>query len=144
MFTKIKPVFPNLVIYHEFRDFGHGPRDKILLLVTSHESPKVRDFGKFPRKMGKSHYFAQKIPKFYTWESEVSTWDFRTKLFRKKSVIFPRFCGFLLVIFVIFWVFFCSWFSWHFCLQVGIFKKNHLGTLVQLNFASWRDCIKST
>ena len=34
-------VFPNLVIYHEFRDFGHSPRDKFLLLVRSHERAKT-------------------------------------------------------------------------------------------------------
>ena len=34
-------VFPNLVIYHELRDFGHSLREKILLLVTSHEGPKT-------------------------------------------------------------------------------------------------------
>ena len=78
------PVFPNLVIYHELRDFGHGPRDKILLLVTSHESPQVRDFGKFPEKWENPPIFAQKIPKFFTQ-------NFRPKLFKKKSVIFPRF-----------------------------------------------------
>ena len=33
-------VFPNLVIYHEFRDFGHSLRDKISGPVTSHEPPK--------------------------------------------------------------------------------------------------------
>ena len=36
----VAAVFPNLVIYHELRDFGYDPRDKILLLVISHEPPK--------------------------------------------------------------------------------------------------------
>ena len=71
-------VFPNLVIYHKLRDFGHGPRDKILLLVRSHESPKVRDFGKFPRKMGKSHYFCPK-----------NTKSFHSKIFQEKICEFP-------------------------------------------------------
>ena len=35
-----KTVFPNLVIYHEIRDFEHEPRDKNFCSVTSHESPK--------------------------------------------------------------------------------------------------------
>ena len=53
-------VFPNLVIYHEFRDFGHGLRDKILLSwqVTSPW------FLEIPRKMGKTRYFPQKYQKF--------------------------------------------------------------------------------
>ena len=66
------------MIYHELRDFGHGPRDKILLLVTSHESPKVRDFGKFPRKMGKSHYFCPKNTKIF--HSKVQTKTFSKKI----------------------------------------------------------------
>ena len=54
-------VFPNLVTYHDLRDFGHSPGDKKFLLVTNHESLKVRDFGKFPKKLGKSPIFAQKF-----------------------------------------------------------------------------------
>ena len=75
-----------------------------------------------PRKIGKSHYFCPKNTKIFHSKLQ-------TKTFSKKFVIFPRFWGLLLVIIVIFWVFFCSWFSWLFCLEVGIFKKNHLGTL---------------
>ena len=83
--------------------------------------------GNFPEKWENPTIFAQKIPKFFTQ-------NFRPKLFQNKFVIFPRFWGLLLVIFVIFRVFFCSWFSWLFCLEVGIFKKNHLGTLVSSSY----------
>ena len=50
-----------LVIYHEIRDFELDPRDKNFCSVTSHEPLKVRDFGKFPKKLGKSSNFAQKV-----------------------------------------------------------------------------------
>ena len=93
-------VFPNLVIYHELRDFGHGPRDYFLLLVTSHESPKVRDFGKFPRKMGKSHYFAQKLPKNFGILKKIRDFPAILWFFARD---FRDFLGvFLLVIFVTF------------------------------------------
>ena len=35
-----KSVFPNLVIYHELRDFGVSLRDRNFPSVRSHESPK--------------------------------------------------------------------------------------------------------
>ena len=60
-FSNHSAVFPNLVTYHDLRDFGHSPGDKKFLLVTNHESLKVRDFGKFPKKLGKSSNFAQKV-----------------------------------------------------------------------------------
>ena len=56
-----KTVLAFLVIYHEIRDFEHEPRDKNFCSVTSHEPLKVRDFGKFPKKLGKSSNFAQKV-----------------------------------------------------------------------------------
>ena len=59
--TKKKPVLAFLVIYHEIRDFELDPRDKNFCSVTSHEPLKVRDFGKFPKKLGKSSNFAQKV-----------------------------------------------------------------------------------
>ena len=55
------PVLAFLVIYHEIRDFELDPRDKNFCSVTSHEPLKVRDFGKFPKKLGKSSNFAQKV-----------------------------------------------------------------------------------
>ena len=50
-----------LVIYHEIRDFELDPRDKNFCSVTSHEPLKIRDFGKFHKKLGKSTNFAQKV-----------------------------------------------------------------------------------
>ena len=38
-------MFPNLVIYHELRDFGHGPCDKILLLAVLVKVAGWRVFG---------------------------------------------------------------------------------------------------
>ena len=51
-----------LVIYHEIRDiFELDPRDKNFCSVTSHEPLKIRDFGKFSKKLEKSSNFAQKV-----------------------------------------------------------------------------------
>ena len=55
------PVLAFLVINHEIRDFELDPRDKNFCSVTSHEPLKVRDFGKFPKKLEKSSNFAQKV-----------------------------------------------------------------------------------
>ena len=59
--NQIKSVLAYLVIYHEIHDFELDPRDKNFCSVTSHEPLKVRDFGKFPKKLGKSSNFAQKV-----------------------------------------------------------------------------------
>ena len=58
---RFDPVLAFLVIYHKIRDFELDPRDKNFCSVTSHETLKVRDFGKFPKKLGKSSNFAQKV-----------------------------------------------------------------------------------
>ena len=93
------------------------PRDECSVTkFCSRDKSRVRDFWKFPEKWEKPTIFPKNTKIFHT--------------FSKKFVIFPRFWGLLLVIFVIFRVFFCSWFLWLFCLEVGIFKKNHLGTLL--------------
>ena len=42
-------MFPNLVIYHEFRDFGVSLRDRNFPSVRSPESLKVRDFREFQK-----------------------------------------------------------------------------------------------
>ena len=89
-------VFPNLVIYHEFRDFGHGPRDKILLSwqVTSPW------FLEIPRKMGKTHYFSQKYQNFSHFFKKIR--DF-SAILRFIARDYSDFLGvFLLVIFVTF------------------------------------------
>ena len=89
-------VFPNLVIYHEFRDFGHGLRDKILLSwqVTSPW------FLEIPRKMGKTHYFSQKYQNFSHFFKKIR--DFSAFL-RFIARDYSDFLGvFLLVIFVTF------------------------------------------
>ena len=59
--TILCAVLAFLVIYHEIRDFELDPRDKNFCSVTSHEPLKIRDFGKFPKKLGKSSNFAQKV-----------------------------------------------------------------------------------
>ena len=100
--------------------------------MTSHESLKVRDFGKFPPKMRKSPIFPQKVIISVKKIPKILTRTFRPKHFRKKSVIFPRFWGLLLVIFVILEVFFCSWFSWFFGSKVVISKKNLLAILAKV------------
>ena len=64
--NQIKSVLAYLVIYHEIHDFELDPRDKNFCSVTSHEPLKVRDFGKFPKKLGKSSNFAQKVIIFVT------------------------------------------------------------------------------
>ena len=58
-------VFPNLVIYHEIRDFEHEPRDKNFCSVTSHESPKVRDFGNTLGNSQKNWKIPLFLPKKY-------------------------------------------------------------------------------
>ena len=80
----IQSVLAFLVIYHEIRDFELDPRDKNFCSVTSHEPLKVRDFGKFPKKLGKSSNFAQKVIISVTKNQK----KIQTKTF---SVIFPRF-----------------------------------------------------
>ena len=87
-------MFPNLVIYHEFRDFGHGLRDKILLSwqVTSPW------FLEIPRKMGKTHYFSQKYQNFSHFFKKIR--DF-SAILRFIARDYSDFLGvFLLVIFV--------------------------------------------
>ena len=96
-----------LVIYHEIRDFELDPRDKNFCSVTSHEPLKIRDFGKFPKKLGKSSNFAQKVVISVTKNQKINSdqnffRDFSTIL-RSFARDFRDFWGvFWLEIFVIF------------------------------------------
>ena len=42
-------MLPELVIYHELRDFGPSLRDKIFGSVKNPEPPKLRDFGELAK-----------------------------------------------------------------------------------------------
>ena len=55
-----RAVFPNLVIYHELRDFGVSLRDRNFPSVRSHESLKVRDFREFQKIGYKNTCFSSK------------------------------------------------------------------------------------
>ena len=92
-------MFPNLVIYHEFRDFGHGLRDKILLSwqVTSPW------FLEIPRKMGKTHYFSQKYQNFSHFFKKIR--DFSAIL----RFIARDYSDFLVVFLLVIFVTFLPW-----------------------------------
>ena len=97
LIVHLHSVFPNLVIYHEIRDFEHEPRDKNFCSVTSHESPKVCDFGNTlgnSQKNGKIPLF---LPKKYQ-NCSLKTSD--QNFFKKNSWFFRDF------------EVYCSWFSW--------------------------------
>ena len=92
-----------LVIYHEIRDFELDPRDKNFCSVTSHEPLKVRDFGKFPKKLGKSSNFAQKVIKKPKINSDQNFFRDFSAILRSFARDFCDFWGvFWLEIFVIF------------------------------------------
>ena len=93
---RLLSVFPNLVIYHELRDFGVSLRDRNFPSVRSHESPKSPWFwdislilGYFPKNWGKFPMFDQKVIFFVKKYSKFYS-KIQTKTFSKKYTDFSR------------------------------------------------------